>query len=356
MTVRTQLPTPEELMLTMKSRIDEELANYMDFKVNETPDPFVKTIVQMIREFTISGGKRIRPILVVAGYSLFGDPDEKIYKAALSMEISQTYFLIQDDVMDRSPTRRGRPSFHVRVNNDLYAGRSEMQHEAESVSIIASDLADAYCHEILLSSGFSPELSAKADLELSKIFETTGFGQLVDIRSASDDSFSSNDLIRLHLWKTARYTIQGPLSLGAILSGTSEDLNDLSEFGFLVGLAFQIQDDILGLFGEESVLGKSVKSDVNEGKKTMLMLKAMELASAKDSDFIWGALKSGNVSDSDFNRLREIVKTSGSLEYSEKLCGDLVKKSKEHLSRIKGKPEIVEFLSWLSDYIITRKS
>lgn len=343
-------------MQSIKEEIDKELTAFLDSKVKEAADPFVKTIVQMIRDYTVSGGKRIRPILVVSGYSIFSEPDQRIYKAALSMEISQTYFLIQDDVMDRSPTRRGRPSFHIQVHSDLYGGKAESVHESESVAIIASDIADAYCHQILLSSGFSPDLTARADLELSRIFETTGFGQLIDVRSSSDESFSSNDLIRLHLWKTARYTVQGPLLLGAILSGTQENLNNLSQFGDLVGLAFQIQDDILGLFGDESVLGKSVKSDVNEGKKTLLMLKAMELSSSRDADFISHALQSGDVSDEEFQRIRDIVRSSGSLEYSEKLCSDLVSKAKEYLSQIKGNQETLSFLSWLADYIITRKS
>lgn len=346
----------QERMQSIRNEIDKELVSLLDSKIKEAPDPFIRTIVQKIKDYTVSGGKRIRPILVVAGYSLFDVPDQRIYKAALSMEISQTYFLIQDDIMDRSETRRGRPSFHVQIHNDLYEGKKEAEHEAESISIIASDIADSYCHQVLVTAGFSPELSVRADLELSKIFETTGFGQLTDVRSASDDSFSSNDLIRLHLWKTARYTIQGPLMLGAILSGTEENLNSLSQFGDLVGLAFQIQDDILGLFGNEDVLGKSIKSDVNEGKKTLLMLKAMELSSSRDADFISKVLKSGDVSDEDFERVREIVRDSGSLEYSQKLGSDLIRKAKEYLHQIKGDPETIEFLSWIADYIITRKS
>ncbi|EQD38708.1 geranylgeranyl pyrophosphate synthase, partial [mine drainage metagenome] len=96
-----------EKMKTMRERIDQELASFLDSKVNESIDPVVRSIVQLIRTFTLSGGKRLRPIFTVTGYSLFSKPNNRIYRAALSTEISQTYFLIQDDIMDQSLVREG---------------------------------------------------------------------------------------------------------------------------------------------------------------------------------------------------------------------------------------------------------
>ncbi|EQD59507.1 geranylgeranyl pyrophosphate synthase, partial [mine drainage metagenome] len=114
--------------------------------------------------------------------------------------------------------------------------------------------------------------------------------------------------------------------------------------------------DILGLFGEQADIGKSIKSDVNEGKKTLLMLKAIEMSRDGESAFIKQCLESGNVPDEDFYRLRKIVESSGSLDYSTKLIEKLTGKSREYLSAVKGDQKTKEILAWLSDYIIKRKN
>ncbi len=343
-----------EKMSKMRSTIDQELAAFLDEKVEKSLDPVIRRIVELIKTFTLSGGKRLRPIFTVSGYSLFSRADRRIYRAALSTEISQTYFLIQDDIMDQSLIRRGRPTFHIDVHNLLYAGGEGLKRHSESIAIIASDLADSYCHQVLLNSGFDPDLLVRANLELTSIFETTGHGQLMDVNSSNTEDFHVRDLIKVHLWKTARYTIEGPLMIGAILSGTEKEVHKLSHFGYALGLAFQLHDDYLGLFGDEKTLGKSVKSDINEGKKTLLVLKAIENSSKADADFIQEVLKSGNVSDSDFNRVKRIVEQSGSLDYSISFTSKLSSSAKKYIGEQEGDTETKNFLKWLSDYIIKR--
>ncbi len=342
-------------MLEMRQEIDRHLSRFISEKKESAIDPVVGKIVDLIGDFTLSGGKRLRPIFTILGYTLFEKADHRIYRAAISTEISQTYFLIQDDIMDQSSVRRGRPSFHINVNEHMYRGNRDLMRKAESVSIVASDLADSYCHEALISSGFDSDVIVRGDSLLTSIFETTGHGQLIDIYSSDDDSFAIRDIIRVHLWKTARYTIQGPLHLGAILSNTKEKTHKLDHFGFALGLAFQIHDDYLGLFGDEKSLGKSVKSDVNEGKKTLLILKAMENSSEQDRKFIHEAIRSGNVSDPDFARLKKIVETSGSLDYSMNFERKLADNAKKYIRAQPGDADVREFLEWLGDFIINRE-
>lgn len=343
-------------MKEKKERIDKELAAFFQERERDSLDPVCKNVNEHIKAFTMNGGKRLRPLLVVLGHDLFAQPDEKVYRAAISMELTQTYLLIHDDIMDQSEIRRGKPSLHVSVRNQIKERFPDPERISENIAIVAGDLADSLAHQALLECGLTPENVLKANFELSKIIEMTGYGQLIDIDSAGNDQFSQPDLLRLHILKTARYTIEGPLVLGAMLSGTSEDVKPLSYYGTLLGTAFQLHDDILGLFGEEAETGKSIKSDVNEGKKTLLMLKAMELSGPLEREFISKCLSSGNVSDQDFNRLREIVKESGSYDYSRNMMEKMISKSKEYLSEVNGKPEIKEFLSWLAHYIIERKS
>lgn len=343
-------------MTEKKKKIDLQLEEFFRDKMSTNWDSLTSTVVETIRDFTMRGGKRLRPILMVLGHNLFSKEDERILKASISMELTQTYLLIHDDIMDQSELRRGMPSFHIDIKERLGLKHNGAVRLSENLAIVAGDLADSYAHQSLVDAGFGPRETLDANAELSRIVETTGYGQLLDVYSSIHESFTQNDLMRLHLWKTAKYTIQGPLVMGAILSGTDLNYSFLSHYGYLLGVAFQLHDDILGLFGEEEHTGKSIKSDVNEGKKTLLMIKAMENSDRNDRDFIMKCLASGNVSDSDFNRLKEIVRDTGSLDYSREVMNKLVSRSKEYISRIEGDREIKSFLDWFADYIISRKN
>jgi len=343
-------------MLRTKEKIDLQLEDFFRNKMSSNWDSLTSTVVETIRDFTLRGGKRLRPILMVLGHNLFADENDKIVKASISMELTQTYLLIHDDIMDQSDLRRGMPSFHVDIRNRLNLTHDDAQRLSENLAIVAGDLADSYSHQALFDAGFGSEETLKASVELSRIIETTGYGQLLDVYSSIHDSFVQNDLMRLHLWKTAKYTIEGPLVLGALLSGTKKDFSYLSHYGYLLGVAFQLHDDILGLFGEEKQTGKSIKGDVNEGKKTLLMIKAMERSGDSEREFIRKCLASGNVSDNDFRRLQELVKSTGSLDYSRDVMRKLVSRSKDYVRKMDGNSEIKGFLEWFADYIIQRQN
>ena len=345
----------ENFLLEKREMVDRELESFFNFKMEGCRDQISRDIVGRIRDFTMNGGKRVRPILTIAGYNLFSKFDQRIVKASISIELTQSYLLIHDDVMDQSDVRRGKPSFHASLRESLPENTYDRRRLSENLAIVAGDLADSYANEAIARSGFGHrETLITTDL-LAEIVEYTGYGQLLDINSAMDDGFSQRDLMRLHLWKTAKYTIEGPLMMGAILSGTEKNLQSLSYYGYLLGLAFQLQDDVLGLYGDEKTIGKSVKNDVNEGKKTLLMIKAIEF-SPDDAEFIKMCLNNGNINDEDFQRLKDIVKSSGSYDYSIKTMKKIVEKSKSYLETVDGDSETKNFLRWFADYIITRKN
>ncbi len=346
---------PMNLMKELRLRIDQEIGSFFDECVPKNLDRIGSDVSKLITEFTLSGGKRLRPIFVIMGYRLFRKTDDRIFRAAISIELAQSFLLIHDDIMDQSETRRGKPSLHVKARSLVKTPQENAKRVSENIAIIAGDLADALAHKALLTSGLEAENLIKANMLLSDIIETTGYGQLIDIDSAYNDNFKQNDLIRMHIYKTAKYTIEGPLMLGATLSGTNENLLPLSYYGTLLGTAFQVYDDILGLFGQENEIGKPVKGDVNEGKKTLLMLKAIEESSETDRAFILDCLRSGNVSDADFERLKKIVIDTGSYDYSLKIVRNMSDKAIEYLSRTNGDRKVKEFLRGLAYYVIDRK-
>ncbi len=338
----------------LRERINQKLEDYFKFKLDECNNEIIYDIIVKLRQFTMNGGKRVRPILMIMGYNLFAEIDEKIVNASISIEMAQSFLLIHDDIMDQSDMRRGKPSFHKAVENSL--NREGMARIAENIAISAGDLIDTFSHEALLRSGFIIENLIDADFEFSKIIEDTGKGQILDIYSALEDVYSEERLLKLHFLKTARYTIQGPLLMGALLSGNKKYLNEIREFGKNAGIAFQLYDDLLGLFGEQEKTGKSIKSDVNEGKKTLLMIKAYENSDEQTRKFIDQCLNNGDINDSDFEKLRRIVRDTGSLEYTKKKIDEYNNIARLSLRKIEGNGDVIEMLDFLLEYLIKREN
>ncbi len=347
---------PQKLMKEYKEKIEESLSAFFREKKRSLEHWSSREACDILEEYTLRGGKRIRAILMILGYQLYGGKDEKeIIKASSSLELIQSYLLIHDDIMDQSELRRGKKTVH-RIYEDLHLRRGyagSPRRFGENMGIILGDLANAYAMEILAASRFPADRKIKAMEKLNEIIEYTGYGQIIDIYSGMVSDFREEDVLLLHKYKTARYTIEGPLVLGAILAGHSGE--GLENFAIPVGIAFQLKDDILGLFGSEEKLGKPVTSDLAEGKKTLLIIKALERADDAEKKVIEAALGNPAITLEQLNAVREIVKKTGSLDYSNSMAERLVNQGKEALQRLQVENEEVrDILLWLADYMIQR--
>ncbi|MCG1666743.1 MAG: polyprenyl synthetase family protein [Thermoplasmata archaeon] len=309
-------------------------------------NPYVLELFNNIEEYTMRGGKRLRPILMIVGYKLYGGKnEEEIIKASCSIEMVQSYLLIHDDVIDESNLRRNKPTLHK-----IYEKKYNDKKFGDNMAIIAGDLASIYAQQVLDSTSFQTDLKYKAMMKMASIIETTGYGQVIDVFSSKLNDFNEKDLFQLHEYKTAKYTIEGPLILGAILAG-GNDFSLINNYSIPVGIAFQLQDDILGLFGDEETIGKPVTSDLEEGKKTLLILKAME--DVRYRDYILNILGKRNISRDELENIREIVRKTGALDYTFSLAKDLVKKGIEALKEIDSDEKL--FLKEFAEYVIGRK-
>ena len=269
-----------------------------------------KEAISKLREFTMRGGKRIRPVFMILGYWLNSDIDSKIVSASVSLELMQSYLLIHDDIIDQSDVRRGGPTFHKMFGYE--------ERINEGISIVCADLSDAYSHEALLEGDFAPDRLNKAMKLMSETVEYTGIGQLMDITLSLGNNITPEDVTSIHKYKTAQYTVNGPMKMGAILAGY-HDPEKIDSYGIPLGIAFQIKDDILGMFGNEKDLGKSVVSDFEEGKMTHLILYTYEMAKKSEVEFIKERIGRKAVSDNDFLRVKEIVENCGALEKTREL-------------------------------------
>jgi len=217
-------------------------------------------VLEAMRHSLFAGGKRLRPILVLAGAEVAGMTADAVLSAACAVELIHTYSLIHDDLpaMDNSPTRRGRPTCHV-----LYG---------EAIALLAGDALHAYAFELLARNAtvqVPADRVVKAIGELARGIGPHGMvgGQALDL-FASGESLAAADVHEIHRLKTGSF-IQACVRIGGLLGGaTAGDLDALSRYGKHVGLAFQIVDDILDVVGEETKLGKGTGSDAAQAKIT----------------------------------------------------------------------------------------
>ncbi|MBA3064666.1 polyprenyl synthetase family protein, partial [Candidatus Woesearchaeota archaeon] len=280
--------------------------------------------------------------------------ENAIIDIAVSAELMQSFFLIHDDIIDDDDLRRGGPTMH-RIYAEKYNSYDKPKKFGESMAIIAGDLLAALGNEIISKSDFDEEKKLKLLQKFNKVVKLTGYGEIIDILSGLKTNVTEQDISKMHKLKTAIYTIEGPLHMGAIAAGASdEQLKILSEYAIPLGMAFQLKDDILGLFGSEEKLGKPADSDIKEGKKTILILKAIENADKEQKEFIVSALRNKNITEKELIKLRQIIKETGSLPYSENLAEKLVKKAKDAIKNSDFEKHGKDFFLEIADYVIKR--
>lgn len=340
-------------------RLQEEFDNHKK-RAEEVHPQGVKAI-KYLEDYTMRGGKRVRPALVIAGYRGVGGEDtQKVVPASLSIEALQSYLLIHDDIMDEDHLRRGESTLHKMYEEyhrkNLSGDRS--QKFGESMGITVGDIANSFSVNQLAKSDFDPEIKAEAIKKFERIHRRTGYGQVLDVtfNEKDVDEITENDVLTVHHLKTAQYTMAGPLEIGAILGEAGEKQREiLREYGEKVGKAFQVYDDMLGLYGTKEKLGKPVDSDLKEGKRTLLILKALENGNEEQRKNILNALGNKDITEDQVRKVREIVRDTGSYDYSRKMTVELAGEGKNVLDKEHIEPDIVDFLKGLADYIITRE-
>ncbi len=314
-----------------------------------------------ISDFTMEGGKRIRAALVELGYKAAGqEGTDRILLPAIAVELMHSFFLIHDDIIDRSELRRNRPTMHRVFEeryHDLLAPLSSLdrQHFVYSMALLAGDLCCAIAYEALSRSDFAPERVIRAISCLHLIMDNTLLGEALDTLQPLKSSAKEEVVLKIQRLKTAKYTIEGPLRLGMILAGASEGLLlRISNYAIPVGIAFQIHDDILGVFGTQEELGKSTASDIEEGKQTFFTAFIKRRANQKDRKRFFDLLGKKGLTNEELEEVRAIIKDVGALKYAQDKTRFFIAKGKKALSLVDMPGEIKILLQELADYLITR--
>ncbi len=344
-----------------KNVVDRKLAEYFAKRIKQAKelDALAVQSAKNIRDLTLAGGKRLRAAFMYWGYKAAGGRDnDKIIEASMSIELTHIFLLIHDDIIDRDSFRHGVPAMHKvyeKMAKRFYL-KKDPKHFGNSMAMIVGDMAAAAGNEIIFNSRFSPEKILEALAKLQDIVSVTVTGEMMDVVLEARGRASEEEIRKVHENKTAKYTIEGPLHLGALLAGAKgKILDDLSAYAVPVGIAFQVQDDILGVFGSEEKLGKPVCSDLREGKQTLLIVKALEKGNIGDRKLINRLLGNKNVTDEEIEKFREVLKKTGSLAYSQDLAKSLVEKGKKALEKSAIQKDAKDFMIGIADYIVNRE-
>ena len=275
----------------------------------------------------IAGGKRLRPAFCYWGYVAAAgrpaDPDP-LLRAAASLDLLHASLLVHDDLLDGSDTRRGAPSAHRRFEALLPGPRATRFGEA--AAILLGDVLFSWSAEMFESAGLSPEAIRDAAPVLATMRSEVLLGQYLDVAAAFGATDRSTRQAQIHTaekvleFKSARYSVRRPAELGATLGEAPPGLlAALGTYGSLLGRAFQLRDDILGVFGDPKATGKPAGDDIREGKRTVLVLTALENGDARQHDTLDSLLGTPGLTEEDLTTAREIIEATGARNSCEEL-------------------------------------
>jgi geranylgeranyl diphosphate synthase type II len=301
--------------------VDAILARFFDEHLLAATDvdPSYEKLWATMQRMYRAGGKRIRPYLVMLAYEGAGGTEAAgVMRVAAGVELLHMAMLIHDDIIDRDYTRHGQQNI-AGTYKKTYHAAPHTTHYAHGAALLAGDLALSGAYQLILSSSLPAGQRVLAGQLLSQtIFTVTG-GQLLDMEGVMQPVTSVNSL-KIAALKTASYSFVSPLTVGARLAGAEQSvLLALTRYGEALGVAFQLADDILGLFGDEAVTGKSSKSDIAEGKPTYMMQRALALSDELVRTELSAILGSKNLTDANVHWTREVVIATGAKREAEQL-------------------------------------
>ena len=308
----------------------------------------------------LRGGKRLRALFCVAGFRAVRDPEQDesaaLLAASAALELLHASALVHDDLMDDSDTRRGRPAVHraFEARHREAGWRGDPQQYGAAAAVLLGDLLLSWADERLRTCG----LPGPVVLDALRLFDTTRSevvaGQFLDVSVQARGDADVDQAMRVLRYKSAKYSVERPLQVGAALAGGPvATLGALSAFGVPVGEAFQLRDDLLGVFGDPQVTGKPAGDDLSEGKRTVLVALALQGASSSEArrlhDALGRPLDAGEVTE-----LQQVIERSGAVAEVERRITSLTSRALAALEDPAIRPQARTGLRALADAAVRR--
>ena len=305
------------LLHDVRGDLEARLCGFLDAAVDQASGygADLVAMVSAIRDLCLRGGKRLRPALAIAGFRAAGSkrPLGPALDAGVALELLHAYLLIHDDWMDQDAIRRGGPTVHT-----ILAKRYHSQQTGDASGILAGDFAAALALEALSRVDIPAPRVPKVVACFARMQQDVVFGQQLDLLGRA------SDVEAVYALKTSSYSVQGPLNLGALLAGGGPKLlRALDQYALPLGIAFQLRDDLLGAFGNVEHTGKSVGSDLRQGKRTALVALALRRLRGSERAQLCRVLGNKKASMAQIGRTLDLLQERGIPELVETRIAEL---------------------------------
>lgn len=313
------------------------LEHVADFVESRCVSQLVQTGIDIAADVLVGfvdGGKCLRSTFMYLGWLCGADPDDSALRAASGLELLHAFALLQDDVMDDSPLRRGRPAAHVQF------GRWHAEHGLSgsserfgaSLAVLLGDLCLVWAEQMMRESGVSPEALMRAWPHYDAMRIELAVGQVADVANDAGAQPDLQKVLDVARRKSGNYTVRRPLEIGAAMAGCEALIDPLGAYGSAVGEAFQMRDDILGVFGSPSVTGKPAGGDLAERKATSVVVAAHQMADSAIRRQFTELMTAEELSDADIAQWRTLIVATGAADWIEELIAERVNAAIEHIS------------------------
>lgn len=321
----------------VRKAVRTHLVDFVDREcVERLGDAHVDVSPGLLRDF-VEGGKYVRSTFMYLGWLCGADEDDAALRASASLELLHAFALIQDDVMDGSPMRRARPAAHVvfaRWHRDHTLGGSA-ERFGESAAILLGDLCLVWAEQMLRHSGVGADALARVWPRYDDMRVELAVGQFADLVNSSHAFPTLEEVLDVLRRKSGNYTVRRPLEIGAAMAGCEPEVCDaLSGYGAAIGEAFQLRDDILGVFGSPTLTGKSAGTDMETGKATSVIIAAYELAGPGLRSQLADLMSASDLDAAAVERWRALIVASGAMQWIEERISERHRRAMGFLDRV----------------------
>jgi geranylgeranyl diphosphate synthase type I len=281
----------------------------------------------------VDGGKCLRSTFMYLGWLCGADEDAAALRAASGLELLHAFALLQDDVMDDSPLRRGRPAAHVQFGQwHLDHGLSgSPERFGASLAVLLSDLCLVWAEQMMRESGVAPDALFRAWPRYDDMRVELAVGQCADVANEAGAHPDLDTVLDVARRKSGNYTVRRPLEIGAAMAGCDHLIDALGAYGSAVGEAFQMRDDILGVFGSPAVTGKPAGGDLAERKATSVVVAVQRMADPAIRRQFAELMNAEALTDSDIAHWRTLIVATGAIDWIEELIAERVSIATEHI-------------------------
>lgn len=353
-------------LLNEVSERQKLVKSYLLARVPQFVHPHLQSAVT---SYLNAGGKSLRPGVLMFACGAVGGDETMAIPAAAAVEMYHTWTLVHDDIIDRDETRRGAPTVHAQfrelARDELAYDTAKAAHYGLSIAILAGDMQQGWCNTLLTNLYRENHLPAELVLSLSaelfsRVQTTLVDGEALDILYADMpiEKLNAEQVVDM-LWKKTGVLYEFAGRAGAAVGLRQPDIQHpdverIAQFTGKCGIAFQIQDDILGIVGNEKQLGKPVGSDIREGKRTLIVLGSLPKMTPAEREFCLGMLGNPHAGEADVQEVIGLLRKAGGIAYAQQIAQRYVREALEGVERLPESPSKALLVSW-AHYLIERQ-